>query len=74
MADNQNTRAYRSYEELIVEQYNKFANQYEAAVATSGMITEQGFAAFMCNAIAARVVKSSRQDIKDYFYKHASRE
>lgn len=64
----------KSYEELIVEQYNKFADQYEQAVATPGAITETGFAAFMCNAIAASVAKSSYQDIKDYFYKHASRE
>ncbi len=64
----------KNYRELITEQYNEFADQYEKAIVTPGAIEEVGFAAFMCNNIALGVSRSSQEGLKDYFYKYASRE
>jgi len=62
---------YKSYEQQITEEYNRWSNKYNEAKDKVGTITEQSVAAFMCNAIAAHVAKSFHKHVKEYFEANA---
>jgi len=56
------------YAKKITDEYNKWSERYEKAET----IIEESVAAFMCNAIAAAVNRSSHKKVKEYFSINAS--
>jgi len=63
-------RWIEGYAKGITAEYNKWGEAYNEAV-LNGTATDQGVAAFMCNAIAAAIAKSSCVGVKEYFQTHA---
>lgn len=59
------------YAKAITDEYNRWDALSVEAV-NSGMVVEQGIAAFHCNAISTAMIKSGNADVREYFYRHAN--
>ncbi|NIV30489.1 MAG: hypothetical protein GWN58_13625 [Anaerolineae bacterium] len=56
----------QEYAERITAEWTKWATMADE-LAVTGKLIDQGFAAFMANAINSAVARSSHEDVKRYF-------
>jgi len=59
------------YAKAITEEYNKWVEAYDKAIEDGYKEPDMSIAAFMCDRIRAELMRSSRQEVKDYFEVHA---
>ena len=60
------------YAKAITDEFNEHAEPLQDRSKLS--LHEEGFHAFMCNAISGAVMRTSREDVKEHFRVHAIRE
>jgi len=62
------------YVSRVIGEYNTWAERLARARVPGGGLTNEGVAAFMCNAISAGVAQSSSEEFKDRFYEESFHE